>query len=142
MFDITETLRSTAQGASLPLRDPWYDGTAIKWADFFNYAELRDKLRSEPGTCLFDALHYDRLDRVPDIVERDPAALERPFAQTRGRADASGPDGRWREAVQVLLDHGADVTARHPDGRSPMPIARDQGFEEIASLLQARGPSK
>jgi ankyrin repeat protein len=43
------------------------------------------------------------------------------------------------EAVRVLLEHGADVTARHPDGRSLLQLARDKGFDEIASLLQQRG---
>jgi ankyrin repeat protein len=62
------------RGASLKLRDPWYDSTGIGWADFFNYAKLRDKLLNEPGICLFDALEYGRLDRVPDILQDDPEA--------------------------------------------------------------------
>ena len=43
------------------------------------------------------------------------------------------------EAVRLLLDLGADVTARHPDGRSLLKLAREQGFEEIARMLEARG---
>jgi ankyrin repeat protein len=135
------------RGASLKLRDPWYDSTAIGWADFFNYTDLRDRLLSEPGICLFDALDYDRLDRVPDILARDPGALERPFAQCLSRAPE--PE-HWKtplvrmvwggktEAVRVLLGYSADVTARHPDGRTLLEVARDQKFEEIASLLANR----
>ena len=42
-----------ASGASLTLRDPWYDGTAIGWADFFNHSDLRDKLLNKEGSvCL------------------------------------------------------------------------------------------
>ncbi len=139
-----------AHVVSLMLRDPWYDGTAIGWADFFNYTELRDRLLNEPGICLFDALDYGRLDRVPDVLARDPEALERPFARCLSRApkpeDWQTPLVRMvvrgkREAVRVLLDHGADTTARHPDGCSLLQIARDQGFDEIASLLEARGSS-
>lgn len=40
------------------------------------------------------------------------------------------------EAVCVLLEQGADVTARHPDGLSLFEVARDQGFDEIAGLLE------
>jgi ankyrin repeat protein len=136
-----------AHGASLVLRDPWYDGTAIEWANFFDHADLRDRLLSEPGTCLFDALDYERLDRVSEILARDPAALERPFAKCLSRApkpeDWQTPLVRVvvrgkTEAVRVLLDHGADVAARHPDGRSLVQIARDQGFDEMARLLEAR----
>ncbi|HVT58509.1 MAG TPA: hypothetical protein VHR45_08920 [Thermoanaerobaculia bacterium] len=140
-----------ARGASLTLRDPWYDGTAIGWANFYDCADLRDRLLGEPGICLFDALDYDRLDRVPEILARDPAALERQFASCLSRVPK--PEDRQTalvrmvvrgetEAVRVLLDHGANVTARHPDGRSLLQIARDQGFDEIASLLAARGSSE
>ena len=133
-----------AYGASLTLRDPWYDSTAIGWADFFDYAELRDRLLDEPGICLFDALDYGRLDRVPEILARDPAALERPFAERVSRAP--GPQDRQTpllrmvvrgktEAVRALLGHGADPSARHPDGHSLLQIARDRGFDEIATLL-------
>ena len=134
-------------GASLKLRDPWYDGTAIGWADFFNYALLRDRLLNEPGICLFDALDYGRLDRVPDILARDPEALERSFAKCLSREpkpeDWQTPLVRMvvrgkKDAVKVLLEHGADVNGRHPDGRSLLQVARDQGFEELAGLLEVR----
>ncbi|MBV8818885.1 MAG: hypothetical protein JO022_11050, partial [Acidobacteriaceae bacterium] len=72
-------------GASLKLRDPWYDSTAIGWAHFFDCIALRDKLLNEPDICLFDALEFDRLDRVPDILAREPAALNRPFAECLSR---------------------------------------------------------
>jgi ankyrin repeat protein len=131
-------------GASLTLRDPWYDSTGAGWADFFDRPERRDMLLNQPGICLFDALDYDRLDRVPEILARDPAALERPFAQGLSREPQPGD---WTtplvrmvargktEAVRVLISHGANAAARHPDGRSLLEIARDQGFEEIARLL-------
>ncbi|MGB7624204.1 MAG: hypothetical protein WBN92_17800 [Terriglobia bacterium] len=40
------------------------------------------------------------------------------------------------EAVYVLLERGADVTARDPDGRSLFEVARDRAFDEIAGLLE------
>ncbi len=117
-------------------------------ADFFDRADLRDKLLDEPGICFFDALDFGRLDRVPEILARDPAALERPFAKCLSRVPK--PDD-WQtplvrmavrgktEAVRVLLGRGADIDARHPDGRSLAQIARDKGFAEIANLLEAGG---
>jgi ankyrin repeat protein len=132
------------RGASLALRDPWYDSTGIGWADFFNFIELRDRLLNEPGISLFDALDYDRLDRVPDILARDPEALDRPFAECISREpkpeDWTTPLARMvhrgnAEAVRVLVDLGADVTARHPSGRSLLEFAREKGLTEIAGML-------
>ena len=42
-------------------------------------------------------------------------------------------------AVRELLEHGADVTGRHPDGRSLAQLARDKGSEEIMNLLEEYG---
>jgi hypothetical protein len=38
----------------------------------------------------------------------------------------------------VLLAHGADATARHPDGRSLLQVARDSDLHEIAELLEGQ----
>jgi ankyrin repeat protein len=139
-----------AHGASLTLRDPWYDSTAIGWADFYDYADLRDRLLDEPGICLFDALNFGRIDRIADILARDAAALNRPFAECISRKprreDWQTPlmrmiDQGKVDAVRVLLEQGADVTARDPDGRSLFEVARDRGFDEIAGLLERYGAS-
>lgn len=136
------------RGASLSVREPFYDGTPVEWADFFDQTRMRDMLLSEGAICLFDALDYDRLDRVPDVLARDPAALNRPFAECLSRdpkpEDWQTPLMRMVDrgrtgAVRVLLEHGADVTGRHPDGRSLVQLARDKGSEEIMNLLQEHG---
>jgi ankyrin repeat protein len=132
------------RGASLTLRDPFYDGTAVEWAEFFDRRRVRDMLLNEGAICLFDALDFDRLDRVPDILARDPDAIDRPFAECLTREPKAGD---WQtplvrmvdrgnvQAARVLLEHGADVTARHPDGRSLRQLARDNWLEEIAGLF-------
>ena len=139
-----------ARGASAALRDPWYDGTAVEWANFADYQNLRDWLLDEAPLCLLDALEYDRLDRVADVLKRDPDSIERPFAQELTREpkpeDWHTPltrmvDRGKAEAVRVLLHHGANASARHPDGRTLLEVARDKGFTEIAALLDAKSVS-
>ena len=136
------------RGALLKLREPWYDATAIGWVDFFDHVRMRDTLLNEPGVCLFDALDFGRLDRVPDILARDPAALERPFAKCLSRApkpeDWQTPLVRMvergkTEAVRMLLQHGADPSARHTSGQTPVELAREKGFAEIVRLLEENG---
>jgi ankyrin repeat protein len=138
------------RGASLTIREPFYDGTPIEWADFFDQRHMRDMLLNEGAICLFDALDFDRLDRVADVLARDPAALNRPFAECLSRK--SNPED-WQtplvrmvdraktKAVRVLLKLGADVTARHADGRSLLQLARDKGHQKIAALLEQHGAS-
>ncbi|MBZ5627062.1 MAG: ankyrin repeat domain-containing protein, partial [Acidobacteriia bacterium] len=118
------------------------------WADFFDQTRTRDMLLNSGPICLFDALDYDRLDRVPDVLARDPAALNRPFAECLSRdpkpQDWQTPlvrmvDRGKTAAVRVLLEHGADVSGRHPDGRSLIQLACDKGSQEIMSLLQEHG---
>ena len=138
------------RGASLTLREPFYDATPIDWADFFDQRHVGDIMLDEGAICLFDALNYNRLDRIPGILARDPAALNRPFAKCLSRKprpeDWQTPlvrmvDRGQTEAVRVLLEHGADVTARHPDGRSLLQLARDKGMPEMAGLLEQHGAS-
>jgi len=139
-----------ARGASLKLREPWYDGTGIGWADFFDYRDLRDRLLNEPDIDLFDALDFDRLDRIPDILARDPEALERPFAQCLTREpkpeDWHTPVARMvdrgkTEAVRALLLQGANPAAQHPSGQSLIEVAQSKGHHEIAVLLQQHASS-
>ena len=88
------------RGADIKLRDPFYDSSPIGWADFFDQIPLRDKLLNEPGICLFDALDFNRLDRIPDIVQRDPASLERPFAKCLAR-EPKAED--WQTPLERML---------------------------------------
>ena len=105
-----------ARGGSLTVREPFYDGTPVEWADFFDQRAMREMLLDEGPICLFDALDHDRLDRIPDILARDPAALNRPFAECLSREpkpeDWQTPLARMRargkmEAVRVLEQYGA-----------------------------------
>jgi hypothetical protein len=109
---------------------------------------MRDLILIEGAISLTDALDLGRLDRVPGILARDPAALERPFAKELTRdprpEDWQTPLVRMVErgsadAVRLLLQHGADRAARHPDGRALLQVARDKGLDGITVLLLERG---
>jgi ankyrin repeat protein len=47
------------------------------------------------------------------------------------------------EAIQVLVDNGANVGAINVDGRSPLDMARDKGYTKIVEILsQGTNPKK
>jgi hypothetical protein len=77
---------------------------------------MRDMLLSQGAICLFDALDFNRLDRIPDILQRDPAALNRTFADCITREprpeDRQTPLARMVdrgnvEAARILRECGA-----------------------------------
>ena len=43
--------------------------------------------------------------------------------------------------VEVLIAHGADVSARAANNQSPLDLALSQGHSEIAALLESLGAS-
>lgn len=97
------------RGASPALREPFYDATAVGWADFFDQRRARDIMLDEGAICLFDALDFGRLDRVPDILARDPAALDRPFAECLSR-QPNAED--WQTPLARMLDRGRTDAVR------------------------------
>ncbi|WHY95300.1 ankyrin repeat domain-containing protein [Peribacillus simplex] len=48
-------------------------------------------------------------------------------------------DGKQQETVQLLVDHGADVTIPDNGGMSPLQHAREKGFKEIEQILLSAG---
>ena len=124
--DILELL--LARGADLTLREPFYDGTAIGWAIFFDYTEVRDRLLNERRICLFDALDYDRLDRVADILLRDPEAMERPFAKCLTREPK--PDD-WQTPLVRMVERGRTDAVRVLLNMERMPSAASEWSDSL-----------
>ena len=49
----------------------------------------------------------------------------------------SNGDERHQQVVQLLVDHGADITIGDKDGVTPLEHARSRGFTEIVRILEA-----
>ena len=49
----------------------------------------------------------------------------------------SNGDERHQQVVQLLVDHGADITIGDKDGVTPLEHARSRGFTEIERILEA-----
>ncbi len=128
-------------GANVRVRDEKYRGTPAGWANYAGQAEVRDLILQGP-IDLFEAIDRGLADRIPGILAREPQELERPLSDyDPAGADAWFTPLAWAvatnnpESVRVLLDHGADVTVRAPDGRTLLDLARETGNQGLVDLL-------
>ena len=114
----------------------------------------RDTIRRATGSSrprsTFQAIAFDRPDRIARVVRQSPWLLNRPFREyieCEPRPDAWYPEPRhtplaWAvaknkpDAVRALLEEGA-AQVPAPDGRTLVQVARDLGHEEAAALLEA-----
>ncbi len=93
-----------------------------------------DATNAAGETPLMLAALHGRLDWMRRLVERG-AAIDREGWSPLHYA-AAGPEPR---AVALLLDRGAAIDARSPNGTTPLMMAARYGAEASASLLLAGG---
>ena len=113
-------------GANPRTRDGKYRATPAGWAAYAGHTATAN-LILDADIDLFDAISFDRADRMSDILDRDPGAIDRPF---RAYASCNPRDDQWwpapdctplqwattqqkPNAVRVLTERGAG--ARTPD---------------------------
>ena len=129
------------------LRDTRYCATPAGWADHAGHSEIRDRILSE-HVDPFQAIQFDRPEKIAVIVQRNPWQLNKPFSQyatCEARPNQRYPEP-WQTplawavasgklaAVRALLEQGADLVVA-PDGRRLNEIATSNGHDEIARLL-------
>ena len=139
-----------AHGASSRIRDSRYAATAAGWAQYAKQQEVFERLL-EADLDIFDAIDFDRPDRIQEILRTDPAALNRPFGAYLQPA-ATSPDWspeatvtplEWAtaldkpRAVRILASHGAELTAGGHLARTPE--QRVAAFLRMACLDWAVG---
>src|SRR5262249_6510860 len=78
-------------GANPRARDGKYCGTPAGWAAYAGHGATAN-LILEADIDLFDAINFDRADRVAHILDRDPGALDRPF---KAYASCDSRPGQW-----------------------------------------------
>lgn len=66
-------------GADARIRDSKWRGTAAAWARHAGHHATADLILDTANIDIFDAIVADRADRVAQILETDPGALDRPF---------------------------------------------------------------
>ncbi|HSJ65720.1 MAG TPA: ankyrin repeat domain-containing protein [Gemmatimonadaceae bacterium] len=138
-------------GANPADREDKYWGTPAGWANYARHAAARD-LILDGAIDIFDAIEFDRRNRIEQLLREDPEALERPFGQhVNGDPQAhEWPDVGTTplahaaalgnaEAVELLLARGAAPGARDSKGRTPRDVAEAAGRGRIVRLLDDIG---
>jgi uncharacterized protein len=104
-------------GANPRTRDSKYCATPAGWAAYAGHAATANRIL-EADIDIFDAISFDRADRIADILDRDPGAIDRPFKAyaTCGSDDDPAPictPLEWAtlqqktNAIRALTDRGA-----------------------------------
>ena len=147
-LDVVEVLLK--HGANPRLHESRYGGTAAGWANYAGKQKVFERLMAA-DLDIFDAIEYDRPERIPDILERDAAALNRPFGAylPPGTVPTPGypaPDVTplaWAtahnkvQAARALIAHGAELaTGGHLVGTHEERVA---AFLRMACLDWAVG---
>ena len=111
-----------AHGGNPRARESRYQATPAGWANYARKQEAFERLL-EADLDIFDAIDFDRPERIPQILEHDPAALYRPFGAylppasvpTPWPSDAQTMPLEWASragkvrAVRALALHGAEL---------------------------------
>jgi hypothetical protein len=88
-----------------------------------------------------------RTRHLADVERTGEVERAAPAHQDGAHAGLSVEEGMMHEGallgptdmVQLLLDHGADVTPRSDDGETPLGTAASMAKIEMAAYLRARG---
>lgn len=139
-----------ARGADPAAREDRYWGTPAGWANHAGHGEVRDVIL-EGAIDIFEAIAFDRHERIAHILARDPLALDHRFGEyvNDGKGSQRWTDPAWTpvafavahgklDAVRILAERGADLTTRDSSGRTLAELAAASGRSDIAELLDGR----
>ncbi len=124
-------------GAAVDVRDRKWQGTPMSWACVLGRPLVADRLAplTHDVRALVRTARVERLEEVlrewPHLSIERLAGVDEPtplFCLPPDEDDAL-------EVVRLLLEHGADRSARDGRGRTPADVARAKGMTEVAAVL-------
>jgi ankyrin repeat protein len=122
-------------GADVSRRDGLWDSTAFGWAMEGDRDEVAALMLSRWKPDLFDAIEYDLVERVAELLREDRALADAPDGSGRALRLAAwyGRDAH----VELLLEAGADPGLRSPDrDLDAAGAAALRGHEALAERLR------
>jgi ankyrin repeat protein len=114
-----------------------YHNTALGAAVHFRLNAMVDLL-SAVSRDVWELIHVGKIDRVRELIARDPAlAHVRTSQQTPLMWLPVDDEYCAIELALLLLAHGADPTVVNPDGLMAADLAERAGMHELAGVLNA-----
>ena len=92
-------------------------------------------LDANPPLDVHDAAAVGRTRALAELLDADRDAAHRTAAGGETALHLAAAFGH-KDAVELLLDHGADPAARDAEGRTPADLAAAQGHEDIVHFLR------
>lgn len=93
---------------------------------------------NEDELSLYEASALGRAARLKTILGQSRMRMDEPNAQGFTPLGLAAAFGQV-DAVKVLLDHGARLTAAREGAASPLALATARGHTEVARILASRG---
>jgi len=93
------------------------------------------------GTALIPASERGHVDVVRELLTNSDVDVDHVnnlgWTALLEAIVLSNGDERHQQIVQLLVDHGADISIGDKDGVTPLDHARSRGFTEIVRILEA-----
>lgn len=123
-------------GASPAIRDDTYDSTPLGWSSFLGksaseaiFVEAYSDRCNVDDLCIAGA----SLDHVRDRLDAEPVQVHGATG-TGSSLRAAAHHGR-DDHVRLLLERGADPTAKSMEGKTARDLAFDQGHASVVAIL-------
>jgi ankyrin repeat protein len=91
-------------------------------------------LDANPPLDVHDAAAVGRTRALAELLDADRDAAYRTVSDGETPLHLAAAFGR-KDAVELLLDHGADPSATDGDGRTPAELAAARGHQDVVRLL-------
>ena len=125
--------RLVASGADVNRREAYREQSAVMWAASQGHAEMVRFLVSRGADLSVRAAATD----WPSQISSEPRVQYRPSGGLTPLLYAARAG--CLDCVVAMVEAGADVDRPNPDGMTPMMVALDNGYPEVAQYLLDRG---
>ena len=97
-------------------------------------------IEREKVSEVFKSLKYEDIDRLKELIEEDPDLVNARSSADRTPLHTAARRG-FIEAVELLIDKGADLEAKDYREWTPLDWAIDQDQQDVVQLIKSKRSS-